>query len=155
MKRSLKTNQTLCWTRIKPVTSAIPIERPNNLRYQATTGKAGSLNLVHPDTLEVYKSNRDWCCTMTSWLIDKVMMIESEFVPQCKQWRYELSSRLWLLRLSLYRGVNNDIMNNQHGYLSNLSNHKKEGSKNSGYKWFKPAVTSVTVNQCSEVTTEL
>ena len=32
-------------------------------------------------------------------------------VLRCKQCCYKWSSRLWLLRLSLYRGVNNEVMN--------------------------------------------
>ena len=43
----------------------------------------------------------------TLWL---TTIIVTEFVPRCKQWCYEWSSQLWLLRLSFYRDVNNDVM---------------------------------------------
>ena len=48
------------------------------------------------------------------------MIIEAEFVPRCKQWRYEWSLWLWSLRLSLYRGVNNGLMNDCHSYVHNF-----------------------------------
>ena len=44
-------------------------------------------------------------------MIIVVMIIKTEFVLRCKQGRYEWSSWLWLLRLNLYRGVSNVVMN--------------------------------------------
>ena len=44
-------------------------------------------------------------------MIVVIMIIETEFVLWCKQWRYEWSSGLWLLRPSLYRRLNNEVMN--------------------------------------------
>ena len=53
---------------------------------------------------------------MILWMIFKVMIIETEFVRLCKQWLYEWSSRLWLLSLRLYRGVNIDVINDRQDY---------------------------------------
>ena len=49
-------------------------------------------------------------------MIVAVMIIETEFVLRCKQWHYEWSLWLWLLRLSLYRGVNSEVMNDRRGH---------------------------------------
>ena len=43
------------------------------------------------------------------------MIIEIEFVPRFKQLGYKWSLRLWALRLSLYRVVNSDVMNDRRG----------------------------------------
>ena len=51
--------------------------------------------------------------SLTLWMIIAVMIIETDFVPRWKQWGYEWSSRLWLLRLTLYCGENNDVMNDR------------------------------------------
>ena len=69
----------------------------------------------------MYNDYWDWICTsvepMKLEMIVAVMIIETEIVPRCKQWRYEWSSWLWLWRLSFYHGVNNDVMNDRRGYV--------------------------------------
>ena len=75
---------------------------------------------------------------------DRLAMItETEFVPRWKQWRYEVWSQLRLLRLKLYCGVNNDVMNDRGGYAA-ISKEKLENMEIWIINWKRRSKYTVT-----------
>ena len=71
--------------------------------------------------------------------------VQTEFVPRCKYWCYDWALQLWLLRLSLYSGVNNDGMN-EHDicmYTVWAIVKEKHGKKYLGSMGFEPVTAAI------------